>query len=51
MGTDDKTKGAAMNRAQRIMNIKWLKALTECFLQGRAVTLLNPEEPLQAVLF
>ena len=39
-----------MNRAQRIVNIRWLKALTECFLQGRDVTLLTPEEPMQALV-
>ena len=43
-------KENAMNRAQRIVNIRWLKALTECFLQGRDVTLLNPEEPMQALV-
>jgi hypothetical protein len=45
------TKENTVNRAQRVVNIRWLKALTECFLQGRTVTLLNPEEPMQALLF
>ena len=41
-----------MNKRQRnIIFIHWMKAFTQCLLERRAVTLLNPEEPVQPTLF